>query len=149
MPQEGAPLGVEATLELSAATIDKGDPLRMKTTLRHRGVLPVRYTYSGQRVDYWISDERGSVWLWSQGKAFTSPLVYATLWPGDVETATVRWSNEVCTDDARGLRRNRLPTGHYVARALWVSDVESDDGDGYGSWWSNEVPFRIRPAKDD
>ena len=148
MPQEPTPLGVAVELELSDTTLEQGRPLGLKVTARNYGVLPVPYTHSGQTHDFWIRDERGTVWLWSQktGAAFTQPFVRAYLVPGETKTARARWTT-LCSPDGRGDRQGLPGPGRYVARALWVSDIDDEDGDGYGSWWSNEVPFRIRPAK--
>lgn len=146
MPQEPTPPGVTVQLELSSTSVAAGDPLRLKVTAHNRGPLPIPYSYGGQTHDFWIREERGSVWLWSQGKAFTDILVRAYFMPGQTEIAQTRWTR-LCSPDGTTTRRAAPAPGRYVAQALWVSDVESDDGDGHGAWWSNEVSFRIRPAR--
>lgn len=147
-PQELAPPTVDVKLELSATTVAEGDPIRLKVTVRNNGPLPIPHSHGGLTHDFWIRDERGLVWLWSQGKAYTDHFERDFLWPGETRTRRTRWGSQ-CGPDERSSRPGLPGPGRYVAQALWVSDEDDDDGDGDGSWWSNEVPFRIRPARRD
>jgi hypothetical protein len=146
IPQELTPPTVDVELELSSTTVVEGEPLRLKVTVRNNGPIPVPYTRGGLTHDFWIRDERGVVWVWSQGKGYTDHFQRDYLWPGETRTGRTRWGSQ-CGPDHMTLRPGLPGPGRYVARALWVSDVDDEDGDGHGSWWSNEVPFRIRPNK--
>jgi hypothetical protein len=138
IPQQTAPLGVDVTLDVSSTTPAEGEPLGLELTVDNGGVLPIPYSHGGQTHDFWIRDERGAVWIWSQGKVFTDILVNTYLMPGETKTARARWFAQ-CTTDGKGLRRGLPGPGRYVARALWVSEAGDEDG----AWWSNEVSFRI------
>jgi hypothetical protein len=146
IPPELTPPTVDVELELSSTTLVEGEPLRLKVTVRNEGPVPVPYTRGGLTHDFWIRDERGLVWIWSQGKGYTDHLQRDYLWPGETRTGRTRWGSR-CGPDELTLRPGLPGPGRYVARALWVSDADDADGDGDGSWWSNEVPFRIRPKK--
>ena len=147
LPEELTPPTVAVELEVSATTVAAGEPLRLKLTIRNDGPLPIPYTHGGQTHDLWIRHRHGLVWLWSQqAGAFTDIFVRDYLMPGQTRVARARWTR-MCPPDGKGAQPGLPGPGRYVARALWVSDVDDSDGDGHGSWWSNEVPFRIRPAK--
>ncbi len=126
------------TLELSSTRVRRGEPLRLEVTVHNGGVLPILYSHSGQTHDFWIRDERGLIWLWSQGKTFTDQLQQDSLAPGESRSARTRWVSQ-CTPDGTDLQTQLPRPGRYVARALWVSQT----GDEERSWWSNEVAFRI------
>jgi hypothetical protein len=146
IPQELTPPTVKVELQLSTTTVAAGEPLRLKVTARNDGVVPIPYSHSGQTHDFWIRDERGSIWLWSQGKAFTDIFVRAYFMPGETRIARTRWTS-LCSQDGKTTHQGLPGPGRYIAQALWVSDVDDDDADGEGAWWSNEVPFRIRPTR--
>ncbi len=139
-PATLVPPGVEVELQLSSPTIDRGKPLRLKVTVRNEGLLPVIYHHSGYTHDFWIRDERGVIWLWSQGKTFTDQLEQDRLDPGESRSAQAKWVSQ-CSPDGRRLKRGLPGPGTYTAQALWVSQT----GDQDGAWWSNEVQFTIRP----
>lgn len=146
IPQEPTPPTVDVDLELSSTSVAEGEPIRLKVTVRNNGPIPIPHSHGGLTHDFWIRDERGLVWVWSQGKAYTDHFERDYLWPGETRTRRTRWGSRCGSDEMTA--RSGLPgPGRYVAQALWVSDVDDDDGDGDGSWWSNEVPFRIRPRK--
>lgn len=147
IPQELTPPTVDVALELSSTTVVEGEPIRLKVTVRNDGPIPVPHSHGGLTYDFWIRDERGIVWLWSQGKGYTDHFERDYLWPGETRTGRTRWDSR-CGPDEMTSRPGLPGPGRYVAQALWVSDVDDDDGDGDGSWWSNEVPFRIRPRRD-
>lgn len=142
MPEGPTPPLVDVKLELSSTTVGRGEPLGLKLTVRNNGVLPIPYSRGGQTHDFWIRDERGTIWLASQGYGIPDILVRTYLMPGETKIRRGRWTSQ-CTPDGEGQRRGLPGPGRYVARALWVSDVEEDDGDGESAWWSNEVEFRI------
>lgn len=145
MPQELTPPTVDVTLELQDTTLEEGQPLGLRLTARNDGPLPIPYTRGGQTHDFWIRDERGVIWLWSQQPgAFTDIFVRGYMLPGETWTARTRWRS-LCSPDGRSTEPGLPGPGRYVAQALWVSDVDDEDGDGDGAWWSNEVSFRIRP----
>jgi hypothetical protein len=139
MMQAPAPPGVEVVLELSKTTFRYGDAPRLKVTVRNGGLLPIPYSHSGQTYDFWVRDENGIVWLWSQGKTFTDQLEQDTLEPGESRSASTRWVSR-CTADGTGLQTKLPRPGQYVAQALWVSQAGEEDR----AWWSNEVSFRIK-----
>lgn len=143
LPQELTPPTVAVELSLSSTTVPRDEPLRLKVTVRNDGPLPIPHTHGGQTYDLWIRDSHGSIWLWSQGKTFTDIFVRDYLMPGEARVGRGRWK-ALCTTDGSGLRRGLPGPGRYVAQALWVSDVDDQDGDGDGAWWSNEVSFRIK-----
>ncbi len=152
-PQCAAPIAAELTpptvaveLSLASTTLAAGEPLRLKVSVHNGGPVPIPHTHGGQTYDLWIRDRHGSIWLWSQGKTFTDIFVRDYLMPGETRLGRGRWAS-LCAADGRGLRPGLPGPGKYVAQALWVSDVDDEDGDGDGAWWSNEVPFRIRPRK--
>ena len=140
VPQTVTPPGVSVTLRLSGTKVRRGEPLRLKVTVRNDGLVPIPYSHGGQTHDFWIRDENGLVWLWSQGKVFTDQLEQDMLSPGESRSAQTRWFSE-CTSDGNGLRTTLPRPGRYVGQALWVSQA----GDQDGAWWSNEVEFRITP----
>lgn len=132
------PPGVDVTLELSSTKVRRGEPLRLKVTVRNQGLVPVPYSHGGQAYDFLIRDENGLVWLWSQGKVFTDQLEQDTLESGESRSASTRWVSQ-CTPDGTDLETKLPPRGRYVAQALWVSQ----SGDQERAWWSNEVAFRV------
>ncbi|HEX2058518.1 MAG TPA: BsuPI-related putative proteinase inhibitor [Actinomycetota bacterium] len=142
--QELTPPTVDVRLDLSDDVLERGDRLRLRLTVRNNGPVPIPYSHGGQRYDFWIRDQRGLIWLWSQQwRGFTDELVYAYLMPGETHVARASWTR-LCSADGTSTHLGSPGPGRYVARALWVSDASADDGDGDGSWWSNEVSFRIR-----
>ena len=132
------PPGVEVTLTLSSRRVRRGEPLRLEVTVRNDGLVPIPYSHSGRTHDFWIRDEQGLVWLWSQGKVFTDQLEQDSLAPGESRSARTRWVSQ-CTEDGTDLQTKLPRPGRYVAQALWVSQAGDEDG----AWWSNEVAFRI------
>lgn len=136
-PEATKPAGITVRVIPSSTSPREGSTIRVTVRVRNEGLVPVRYTTSGQEYDFWASDARGRVWQWSLGKAFTQPLLVKTLQPGEQVEATEEWSLVGCA--AEGERPPRLAAGDYTVRALWVSDAE-----GGSSWWSDPVAVAIR-----
>jgi hypothetical protein len=132
------PSGITVELTMSSTDLAVGEPVTLQIEVRNGGSSTVRHERGAQEYDLWVTGSDGTLWVWSYNLDAVWPdvLVHEEFEPGESQSRTERWEQEVCGQQPPGA----LPAGTYVARGLWAT--MHADGSPAG-WWSNPVAFTV------
>jgi hypothetical protein len=126
------------TLRLSKDSYAVGEPVEMTVMIENTSKRPITYTQNnGQMFDLFVIHDENYIWGYGYGRVFTAAVREHTLGPGENESATDAWGQQVCSRDGTVSGGTAAPPGTYVAQGLWM---ERQVG-----WYSNRVEFSIRP----